>query len=132
MHRLFMFVVFKKIVHLSNHPLRSPLVMKPRGFLLHIPYQISRLNLPWIVSLKKLVQLATLLHEREPREISDSSRLGLYISRWVRWTQSGFGDTYGAHGYGGVQSYGPPGTLLMVTVRPSTALRAAAYSSRSH
>ncbi len=44
------------------------------------------------------------LYEQEPGEALASSRLGLYVRRWVRWAGAGLGFTPGRH----ISGFGPP------------------------
>jgi RNA-directed DNA polymerase len=42
-------------------------------------------------TLERFLERAILLYEQEPGEAhSDSSRLGQYVRRWMRWRQAGF------------------------------------------
>ncbi len=43
-------------------------------------------------TLKRFVSRATRLYEQELGEPHDSSRLGLYVKRWLRWLWAGLGD----------------------------------------
>jgi len=38
-----------------------------------------------------LIAHASRLYEQEPREPNDSSRLGLYVRRWLGWVYAGIG-----------------------------------------
>ena len=40
-------------------------------------------------TIERFVARAIRLYEQEPGEASASSRLGLYVRRWVRWARSG-------------------------------------------
>ncbi len=40
---------------------------------------------------ERFVARAIRLYEQEPGEACASSRFGLYVRRWVRWTSAGFG-----------------------------------------
>ena len=40
-------------------------------------------------TIEKFVERALRLYEQEPRELGGSSRLGLYVRRWVGWAKAG-------------------------------------------
>ena len=40
-------------------------------------------------SIEQFVERALRLYEQEPGELGGSSRLGLYVRRWVRWASVG-------------------------------------------
>ena len=42
-------------------------------------------------TVKKFIVKATRLYEQEQANPKGSSQLGLYVRRWVRWTESGLG-----------------------------------------
>ncbi|MFA9409589.1 MAG: hypothetical protein ACERKJ_12255 [Candidatus Dadabacteria bacterium] len=43
-------------------------------------------------TVENFIERSARLYEQEPREPYDSARLGLYVKRWCRWTQSGLGE----------------------------------------
>jgi RNA-directed DNA polymerase len=43
-------------------------------------------------TLKRFVERATRLYEQEPGEPCGSSRLGLYVERWLRWVTAGISE----------------------------------------
>ena len=45
-------------------------------------------------TIEQFVERALRLYEREPRELGGSSRLGMYVRRWVCWTGAGLQDTF--------------------------------------
>ncbi len=40
-------------------------------------------------TLKRFCSRAARLYEQEPGELCDSSRLGVYVKRWLRWVAGG-------------------------------------------
>ncbi len=40
-------------------------------------------------TIEQVIARAIRLYEQEPGEACASSRLGLYVERWVRWTRAG-------------------------------------------
>ena len=44
-------------------------------------------------TIEQFVERALRLYEQEPGELGGSSRLGLYVRRWVSWTGAGHQDT---------------------------------------
>ncbi len=43
-------------------------------------------------TIERFVARAIRLYEQEPGEACASSRLGLYVRRWLRWARAGFPD----------------------------------------
>ncbi len=74
---------------LEKHPDKTTIGRVEKGFDF-LGYHISPEGLSLAKkTVENFIARSARLYEQEPREPSDSARLGLYVNRWCRWTQSG-------------------------------------------
>ena len=97
----------------------SPFDPKRTYALAYFGYHFSRDGLTVAKkTVDKFVERAIRLYEQEPGEACASSRFGLYVRRWVRWTGAGLPICGGANdNHRGYPGYGsgpvpPPRTYL--------------------
>jgi len=73
---------------LEKHPDKTTIGRVEKGFDF-LGYHISPEGLSLAKkTVENFIGRAARLYEQEPREPYDSSRLGLYVGRWVRWLDS--------------------------------------------
>ncbi len=76
-------------LNLEKHPDKTFIGRIERGFDF-LGYHFGPAGLSVAVkSVEQFVARATRLYEQEPGEAFASSRLGLYVKRWLRWTRGG-------------------------------------------
>jgi RNA-directed DNA polymerase len=82
-------------LRLEKHPEKTFIGRIERGFDF-LGYHFSRKGLTVArETLKRFVERATRLYEQEPGEPPGSSRLGLYVKRWLRWVNGGINRSSG-------------------------------------
>ena len=81
---------------LEKHPDKTFIGRIERGFDF-LGYHFSREGLTVAkATIRKFVTRAIRLYEQEPGEAEASSRFGLYVRRWVRWTGAGLAEVRNA------------------------------------
>ena len=75
-------------LNLEKHPQKTFIGRIERGFdFLGYHFRPDRLSVA-AKTIENFVARALRLYEQEPGEPSDSSRLGVYVRRWVRWVSA--------------------------------------------
>jgi RNA-directed DNA polymerase len=78
-------------LRLEKHPEKTFIGRIERGFDF-LGYHFSPKGLTAAKeTLKRFIERATRFYEREPGEPCGSSRLGVYMMRWIRWVSVGLG-----------------------------------------
>jgi len=76
-------------LNLEKHPDKTFIGRIERGFdFLGYHFRPDRLSVA-AKTIENFVARALRLYEQEPGEPLDSSRLGAYVRRWVRWAEAG-------------------------------------------